>query len=283
MTTQVQSRRPRMRPKALARKLVLYAVLFVLLLPAGFVFFWMVTSSFKQGVDIYTMPPKWLDFEPTLDNYTRAFDRTPFVQYAFNSAFIATASSLLGLAIGLPAAYTIARYNQKRLAVSLLTARLLPAVAFLVPFFILFTQVGLVGSYPALILSHLLVTFPLTVFIMVNFFESIPGELYEAGEMDGASKIGVFLRIALPLTRTGMVTSGILAFIFSWNDFKMALVLSNAETRTLPVAVYNFVHEASLEWGPMMAYATVITVPIIVLTLFAQKHIVSGMTMGSIK
>ncbi len=283
MTSSDQPRRPRMRPRTVLRMIALYAILLILLLPAGFVFFWMVSSSLKQGVDIYTMPPKWLSFEPTLDNYERAFERTPFLRYAFNSAFIATASSLLGLAIGLPAAYTIARYNQKRLAVSLLTARLLPAVAFLVPFFILFTQVGLVGSYPALILAHLLVTFPLTVFIMVNFFEAVPSELYEAGEVDGAGKIGVFFRIALPLTKTGMVTSGILAFIFSWNDFKMALVLSNAETRTLPVAVYNFVHEASLEWGPMMAYATVITVPIIVLTLLAQKHIVTGMTMGSIK
>lgn len=283
MTTLTRLRRPRIRPKALARRIALYAIVLILLLPAGFVFFWMVSSSFKQGVDIYTMPPKWLDFGPTLDNYSRAFERTPFVQYAFNSAFVATASSLLGLALGLPAAYTIARYNQKRLAVSLLTARLLPGVAFLVPFFVLFTQVGLVGTYPALILAHLLVTFPLTVFIMVNFFEAIPSELLEAGEVDGCGKVGVFFRIALPLTKTGMVTSGILAFIFSWNDFKMALVLSNADTRTLPVAVYNFVHEASLEWGPMMAYATVITLPIIVLTLFVQKHIVTGMTMGSIK
>ena len=283
MTTQNRLRRPRNRLRNLGRKVAFYTIVLVMLLPACFVFFWMVTSSLKQGVDIYTMPPKWLNFGPTLDNYARAFERTPFLQYAFNSAFIATSSSLLGLVIGLPAAYTIARYNQKRLALSLLTARLLPAIAFLVPFFILFTQVGLVGSYPALILSHLLVTFPLTVFIMVNFFEAIPSEIYEAGEVDGAGRFGVFARVALPLTKTGMVTSGILAFIFSWNDFKMALVLSNADTRTLPVAVYNFVHEASLEWGPMMAYATVITVPIILLTLFVQKHIVTGMTMGSIK
>lgn len=265
------------------RKLAFGLVVLVMLVPAGFVFFWMVSSSFKQGVDIYTMPPKWLNFEPTLNNYQRAFERTPFLQYAGNSTLIAVASSFLGLVIGVPAAYTIARYNQKHLAVSLLTARLLPGVAFLVPFFILFTQVGLVGSYPALILAHLLVTFPLTVFIMVNFFESIPAELYDAAEVDGCTKIAVFLKVAMPLTKTGMVTSAILAFVFSWNDFKMALVLSSSDTRTLPVAVFNFVHEASLEWGPMMAYATVITLPIVILTMFAQKHIVAGMTMGSIK
>lgn len=277
----MRSRSRRRRPTV--RGVAFYAVVLLMLLPAAFFFFWMVSSSLKQGVDIYTMPPKWFDFTPTLDNYARAFERTPFLQYAGNSTIVAIASSLLGLAIGVPAAYTIARYNQKRLAVSLLTARLLPGVAFLVPFFVLFTQLGLVGTYPALILAHLLVTFPLTVFIMVNFFESIPDELYDAAEVDGSSKLGVFFRIALPLTKTGMVTSTILAFIFSWNDFKMALVLSSSDTRTLPVAVFNFVHEASLEWGPMMAYATVITLPIIVITIFAQKHIVSGMTAGSIK
>lgn len=275
--------RNRRRMRLSLRGAALFVIVLLMLLPAGFFFFWMVSSSLKQGVDIYTMPPKWFDFTPTLDNYARAFERTPFLKYAGNSTIVAIASSALGLVIGMPAAYTIARYNQKRLAVSLLTARLLPGVAFLVPFFILFTQLGLVGTYPALILAHVLVTFPLTVFIMVNFFESIPDELYDAAEVDGCSKFGVFFRVALPLTKTGMVTSAILAFIFSWNDFKMALILSSSETRTLPVAVFNFVHEASLEWGPMMAYATVITLPIIIVTVFAQKHIVTGMTAGSIK
>lgn len=263
------------------RRLGLAVAIAALLIPAAFVFFWMVTSSLKQGVDIYTMPPKWLSFTPTWDNYVRAFQRTPFLLYAGNSMLVATAASLFGLVIGVPAAYTIARYNQKRLSLSLLTARLLPGVAFLVPFFILFTQLRMMGSYPAIILGHVLVTFPLTVFIMVNFFEGIPEELYDAGEVDGCTRFGVFFRVALPLTRSGLVTSGILAFIFSWNDFKMALVLSNAQTRTLPVAVYNFINEASLEWGPMMAYATVITVPVIIIAIFAQKHIVTGMTLGS--
>ena len=254
-----------------------------LLVPALFVFFWMVTSSLKYGVDIYTMPPKWLNFTPTLANYARAFEKTPFVQYAWNSLFIATVSSLFGIVVGTPAAYTIARYSQKRLSLMLLTARLLPGVSFLVPFFILFTRLNMMGTYPAIMLGHVLVTFPLTVFIMVNFFESIPQELYDAAEVEGCSKFGVFIRIGVPLSKTGLVTSMILAFIYSWNDFKMALILSNSQTKTLPVAVFNFVHEANLEWGPMMAYATIITIPVLVITLFAQRHIVTGMTIGSIK
>lgn len=265
------------------RRMAFGAVVGLMLLPALFVFFWMLSSSFKRGVDIYSIPPRWFDFSPTLDNYRAAFSRTPFAKYAMNSFVVAAVSSVLGLVIGLPAAYTIARYNQRRLALSLLTARLLPGVAYIVPFFIVFTQLGMVGSYPGLILAHLVVTFPLTVYIMISFFEGLPSELYDAALVDGCTKIGTFFRVALPLTKPGMVTAGVLAFIFSWNDFKMALVLSNSESRTLPVAVYNFVHEASLEWGPMMAYATVISIPVIILTIFVQRHIVTGMTMGSIK
>lgn len=265
------------------RKFFFGLLVLFFLLPAVFIFFWMVSSSLKQGVDIYKIPPKWFDFQVTFDNYVDAFRKTPFVQYAFNSILVAVGSSLLGLVVGLPAAYSMARYNQKRLAVILLMARLLPGVAYLVPFFIAFSQVGMVGSYPALILAHTVVTFPLTVYIMVNFFEGLPQELYDAAEVDGCSRIGVFFRVALPLTKPGVVTAGVLAFIFSWNDFKMALVLSNSETRTLPVAVFNFISEASLDWGPMMAYAAVITVPIVVLVVFVQKHIITGMTLGSVK
>jgi multiple sugar transport system permease protein len=265
------------------RRVAFYLTLVIALAPAAFVFFWMVTSSFKQQVDIYSIPPKWLDFTPTLDNYRDALTRTPFGQYMTNSLIVATCSSLLGLAIGLPAAYSIARYRQHRLSLSLLTARLLPGVAYLVPFFVAFTALRMVGTYPALILSHVIITFPLTVFIMVNFFAGLPQEIYDAAEVDGCGRLETFWRIALPLTRPGMLTAGILAFIFSWNDFKMALILSDADSRTLPVAVFNFVHEASLDWGPMMAYASIIMLPVLVLTLFAQRHIVTGMTMGSVK
>ncbi|WP_326550409.1 carbohydrate ABC transporter permease [Micromonospora sp. NBC_01813] len=265
------------------RRIAFWLTLIVALAPAAFVFFWMVTSSFKQQVDIYTIPPQWLNFSPTLDNYRSALEQTPFTRYMMNSLLVATASSLFGLMIGLPAAYSIARYRQSKLSLSLLTARLLPGVAYLVPFFVAFTALRMVGSYPALILSHVIITFPLTVFIMVNFFAGLPAEIYDAAEVDGCGRLETFWRIALPLTRPGMLTAGILAFIFSWNDFKMALILSDGDTRTLPVAVFNFVHEASLDWGPMMAYATIIMIPVLILTLFAQRHIVTGMTMGSVK
>ncbi len=255
----------------------------LILFPAVAVFFWMLTSSLKREVDIYVTPPQLLFFEATLRNYAQALSMTPFDRYFVNSTIVALGSSLIGLLIGVPAAYSIARYRQGWLGLVLLTARLMPGVGYLIPLFVLFLTLRMVGSYQALILAHLVVTFPLTVYIMVGFFEDLPVELLDAALIDGCGKFSTFLRIALPLTSPGLVVAAILAFIFSWNDFKMALILSNGSTRTLPVAVFNFVHEASLDWGAMMAYATIITVPVLLLTLFVQRHIVTGLTMGGVK
>lgn len=260
-----------------------YLLVAALLTPAAFVFAWMVTSSFKNEVDIYAIPPKFFSFETTLANYSAALAHTPFARYAMNSLVVAVGSAVLGLLIGVPAAYSIARYRQGWLAMALLTSRLLPGVAYLVPFFIAFTTLHMVGTYQALILSHLVVTFPLTVYIMISFFQGLPAGLYDAAMVDGCGAWRTFYKIALPLTRPGLATAGILAFIFSWNDFKMALVLSDSHTRTLPVAVFSFVNEASLNWGPMMAYSTIIALPVLILTLFVQRHLVTGLTLGSVK
>lgn len=266
----------------LAERVAFTALVLFLLIPSLFVFYWMIASSLKPANEIYAFPPRWI-FVPTLKNYVAAVQLTPFFLYLFNSVLVALGSSLLGLLIGLPAAYSIARYRQERLGLVILVARIMPGVAYLVPLFVLFLKLHLVGSYTSLILSHLVVTFPLSVWIMVGFFEDLPRELMEAAAIDGCSSIGTFLRVAVPLTLPGIATAGILSFIFSWNDFKMALILSNSQTRTLPVAVFNFVHEAYLEWGPMMAYSTIIALPVMLLTLLVQRHIVSGLTMGGVK
>lgn len=266
----------------LLKRLLLYVAVILVLLPAAFVFFWMLSSSLKQPVNIYAIPPNWIP-DITLRHYVTAFEQTPFFRYMLNSAIVAVASSVMGLVIGLPAAYSIARYRQNRLGLALLTSRIMPGVAYLVPLFVLFLKLRMIGTYPALILSHLVVTFPVSVWIMVGFFEDLPTEILDAALIDGCSKIGMFWRIAIPLVKPGIATAAILGFIFSWNDFKMALILSDSSTRTLPVAAFSFVHEAAMDWGGMMAYATVITLPALILTLFVQRHIASGLTMGGIK
>ncbi len=265
-----------------AKATLFYAGLTAILVPFIFVFFWMATASIKTQSDIFASPPAWL-FQPTFKNYALVFQEQPFLRFFTNSLIVAAASTLLGLAMGLPAAYTIARYRQQKIAFAILAARIMPGVAYLLPLFLLFRALDLLGSLVGLVLSHVLVTFPLTVWVMISFFEDLPQELMEAALIDGSSRIGAFWRVAIPLSQPGIIATSILSFVFSWNDYKFALVLSNQATRTLPVAITSWASFATVDWGAMMAEATMITLPVLVLTLFAQRYIVTGLTMGGLK
>ena len=170
-----------------------------------------------------------------------------------------------------------------RSALVVLMARVIPGVSLLVPWYYVFSNLHMVGGYTVLILSHMFVALPLVVYIMMGYFDSLPLELEESAMVDGLTPIGAFRKITLPLSVPGIATAGILAFIFSWNNFMFALVLSGAQTKTLPVAIFNFVGYASIDWGGLMAAATVVTLPIMVIALFTQKYIVSGLTAGATK
>jgi multiple sugar transport system permease protein len=269
----------------LVRRLGFYAVVILILLPFLFVFYWMIINSFKPLVDAQAYPPKFFSFRPTLENYRALFQdpSNPFLKFTINSLIIASGATLLGLVLGLPAAYSIARYKQNGLGLVILTARIMPGISFLVPLYIVFSRAHLIDTYVSLIISHLIVTMPIIVWLMVGFFEDLPRELEEAARVDGASMFGTFWRISLPLSKAGIVASGILAFIFSWNNFMFSLVLTSTRTKTLPVAVFNFMGYSNINYGAISAAAAVITLPVIVLVLFVQRHIVQGLTAGGIK
>ena len=243
---------------------------------------WMVAASFKTNVDIYDSA-KALIFTPTLDNYGTVLQQANYVQFIGNSLWVAFAATLLSLVLGVPAAYSMSRFNMKKSALVVLMARIIPGVSLLVPWYYVFSNLQMVGGYTVLILSHMFVSLPLIVYIMMGFFDSLPEDLEEAALVDGLTHIGAFRRITLPLSVPGVATAGILSFIFSWNNFMFALVLSGADTKTLPVAIFDFVGYASIDWGGLMAAATVVTLPIMVIALFVQKYIVSGLTAGATK
>ena len=254
--------------------------LVVLLLLAPLI--WMVLASFKTNVDIYDST-KAIFFTPTIENYTKVLQQANYLQFMFNSFWVAFVSTSLSLLLGVPAAYSMSRFSMHRSALVVLMARVIPGVSLLVPWYYIFSNLRMVGGYSVLIFSHMFVTMPLVVYIMMGYFDSLPLELEESGLVDGLTPIGAFRMITLPLSVPGIATAGILAFIFSWNNFMFALVLSGAQTKTLPVAIFNFVGYASIDWGGLMAAATVVTLPIMVIALFTQKYIVSGMTAGATK
>lgn len=271
-------RSARARRTTLLRALAIAVVLIVFLAPM----LWMLSASFKTNIDIYN-PAAVLDFTPTLQNYEKVFGQQDFLPFIFNSFWVGFVSTALSLLIGLPAAYSMSRFAMKRSASVVLLARVIPGVSLLVPWYYVFSNLGLVGGYEALILSHMFVSLPLIVYILMSFFDGLPIELEESAQVDGLTPIGAFLRISLPLSSPGIATAGILAFIFSWNNFMFALVLSGNDTKTLPVALFNFIAYASIDWGGLMAASVVITVPIMAIALFTQRYIVSGLTAGATK
>lgn len=247
-----------------------------------FPFYWMVLSSLKTQIQNFAFPPLFL-FAPTLENYRSVFVNNPFTLYLWNSLLVGVASTGLGLVLGLPAAYGIARFRRRGIALAFLVGRIAPGISYLVPWFILFSEMNLVGTHTALIASHLTVALPLIVWIMIGFFEDISDELHDAAHIDGASHFDTFRLVALPMVKPGIATAAILAFIQSWNTFMYSVVLASAETRTLPVAVFGFLSYGGFDWGSLTAAATVITVPVMVLALVIQRHIVGGLAMGSVK
>ncbi len=264
-------------------QLLVYALLglggVVMLLPLV----WMTSAAFKPLPEVMRVPPTWIPEQPTLDNFREVFANSPFGRYGLNSAIVATASTALSLVVGVPAGYGIAKARAYGLAVFVLISRMTPGLSYLIPWFMLFRYLGLNNTLWALIITHLVIGLPITIWVMMGFFEDLHPELEEAALVDGAGIWAAFRDVALPLSRPGMVVAAILAFIFSWNNFIFAVVLAGRETRTLPVAVFNVLTFEQPAWGALAAAALVVTFPVLVLTVFVQRQIVVGMTAGGMK
>ncbi len=270
------------RAARVMRRALFYLGLVLVLGVFVFPFFWMALNSFKTHDQITEYPPVFF-FTPTLENVRNVFAQGQFVRYTWNSIVVSFGAVGLGMLFGLPAAYAIARHRQRGFAFGILVCRMIPGIAFLVPWFIVFRFLGLLDSYLGLIVAHLVITVPLITWIMIGFFEEVPIELEEAARIDGCSRAGVFLRIALPLVRPGLVSAGILALIFAWNSFLFPLILAGVETKTLPVLVYSFMTFDFLDLGGIYAASTLITLPVVVMVLAVQRHFIRGLTIGGVK
>jgi multiple sugar transport system permease protein len=243
---------------------------------------WMVLAAFKTNVQIGN-PDDAVVFTPTLRNFQTVIDEGVFLPAMLNSTIVAVVSTALSAVLAVPAAWAIGRFSMQRVGGWVLVARIIPAVSLLVPWYYLFAQLELVGSYAVLVLSHMFVAVPLITWIMIGFFAGLPIELEEAGRVDGLSAFGAFLRISLPLAVPGTATASLLAAVFSWNNFIFALILSDETTKTLPVALFNFISYASIDWGGLMAASTLMSVPVVLAAVFGQKYLVAGLTAGATK
>ena len=272
----------KVKVKKVALKVLFWACVAAIILITLIPLLYLVSSSFKRIVDIMN-PDKLFFFVPTLKNYIDVFVKYDFIKPIYNSLIVSVGATLLACIFGLPAAYSIARYNQNKLSFIILAVRIIPAITFLVPWYIILSRVHLTGTYLALILANLLVSLPLIIWIVTPYFKSIPASIEESAFLDGCSVYGSFLRIMLPLSGPGIFTAAILSFIYSWNNFLFALILGSARTKTLPMAVFSFISYTDVNWGGLMAAAVVITFPVILISLVLQKYVVSGLTAGAVK
>ena len=259
-----------------------FAVL-VIVSPAVLFFLWMGSLSIKLEVDNAAYPPIFIPDRFAWNNYADVLASTRFLSYFVNSLIVTGAATLLAMLVGVPAGYGIARMAAHKSAIVILIARITPGLSYLIPLFLVFQWLGLLGTLLPQIIIHLVVTVPIVIWIMIGYFETTPLELEEAALIDGATSWQVFRHVALPIARPGMAVAFILAVIFSWNNFVFGIVLAGRETRTLPVAVYNMISFDQLSWGPLAAAALIVTLPVLLLTVFAQRQIVAGLTAGAVK
>jgi multiple sugar transport system permease protein len=252
-----------------------------------FPFYWLINTSLKTGADLSNanlLPPS-----PTLDNYTSIFEDAAFTKALRNSAIVAGSVTIISLVIGSFAGYALARLHlpfKFLILAILLSISTFPPIAIAAPIFEIWTDIGLYNTYLGLILPSLAFGLPLTVYILASFFRDIPRELEEAALIDGATRFQAFRKIVIPLGAPGVVTAGLLVFIFAWNEFLFAITLtSTPDRRPVPAAIAFFTGSQQFEipLGTISAAAVIVTVPLIALVLIFQRRIVAGLTAGAVK
>ena len=272
-----------MNLRALLGKIGLGIGIFIIVSPAILFFIWMASLSVKFEIDNASYPPILIPEHFAWENYATVLNSNRFTTYFFNSLIVTGSATLLALIVGVPAGYGIARMQAHKSTIVILIARITPGLSYLIPLFLLFQWVGMLGTLWPQIIIHLVVTVPIVIWIMIGYFETTPMELEEAAVIDGATRWQVFRHVALPIAKPGIAVAFILAIIFSWNNFVFGIVLASRGTRTLPVAVYNMISFDQLSWGPLAAAALIVTLPVLLLTVFAQRQIVAGLTDGAVK
>lgn len=270
------------------RVLTLTIKYIVIITGAAFVLFpiyEMITTSLKFEVDAFKLPPKWI-FKPTFANYREVLFTSNFFRYFVNSVVISLVATVLSVAVGALAGYAMARWRfrgKTAMVVGTLLLRMIPPVILVVPVFVLFNSVGLAGGRTGLILIYTALTLPFNIWVLRTFIMELPYELEESAIIDGCNDLTVFTRIVTPLIAPGMAVASIFTFRIAWNEFILSLVLTNRQTRTLPVAVSLFLTDTGTEWGKITAIATIIAVPAFIFTFTAAKSLITGLTAGAVK
>lgn len=267
-------------------RILLWALLAVAVVLYGFPFLYLLLTSFKTPLDAIAVPPSVWPKAWTLTNYVSALSREGVPAALINSVVTAVISTGLSLVLAVPAAYAITRFRTpsgRVFIVAALVTRMVPTIAVGAPLVEVMRNLGLTDTSFGLALAHTTISLPLSIWLMASFFEAVPDELGEAAEVDGCNRLQAMWRVVLPVVSGGLAVTAIFAFLASWNEFLFALLLTSIRAQTTPVVIANFQSQFGLDWGGMTALAAVYSIPVILLTLFLQRHIVAGLTLGAVK
>ncbi|MFC7198588.1 carbohydrate ABC transporter permease [Halospeciosus flavus] len=263
-----------------------YAILVLFALWTLVPIVWMLISSLKIRTSMFTMPPD-LIFDPTLRYYQELlFGANPLTKYLMNSAIVSVSSAVIAVSLGTLGGYGLSRIEmsgKKHLAFWIISTRMAPIAVVIVPLFFIYNFLGLLNTYLGLIIAYTTFNLPFAIWLMRSFFDEIPEELEEAAQIDGATRWQAFYKVALPLVLPGMGATAIISIVFAWNDFLFALIFTNSETQTIPVAAAQLVTQTGTLWGQVMAIGVVILLPMVLFGMIVKNYLVSGLTMGAMK
>ncbi|MFK7967315.1 MAG: carbohydrate ABC transporter permease [Burkholderiaceae bacterium] len=260
------------------------------LLAAGLALFllfpviWLALMAFKPDDVMFARPTQWT-FTPTLDHFSYVIE-SGFLQYLWTSVVLAVVSTILVVLIGTPAAYAFARFELRArddLFLFILATRMAPPICLVIPFYLIFSQIELLDTFAGLTLAYLTFNLSFYIWVLRSFCRDLPVELEEAAMLEGYTRFGVFLRVALPLLKSGIVSTAMLCAIFAWNEFLFAFMLGGQSVKTLPVAIPLLITAQGVKWGEMALVGMAALVPVLIAVVLLQKQIVRGLTMGAVK
>ena len=271
-----------------------YTLIVMVLVWTVFPIAWLILTSFKPTTDIMVSPPRFV-FTPTLDNYKYALGRANFAMFIGNTLYVSLLSTFFVVVLASLAAYSFARYNvgYGNILFFILTTKMMPAIAVVLPFFLIFRNIGAtpigealgigLDKRGALVISYTIFNLPFAIWLMVSFFQDISRELEDSARLNGYNRLQVLRKVVLPLAAPGIAVTAIFCLIFSWNEFLFAYILTRDAARTITVGVESFFTLQGILWGPVAAAATISVLPMLIFVLVLQRYMVRGLTFGAVR